>query len=81
MQVLDRHGMRATVALNSDLCAYHPEIIEAGRKRGWEWMGHLREQYAPPQRSAAGRGKAIHSPRVLLSQWPIHSSRAFGLLR
>ncbi len=28
MQALDRHGIRATVALNSDLCAYHPEIID-----------------------------------------------------
>ena len=40
MQVLDRYGIRATVALNSDLCAQHPEIIEEGRKRRWEWMGH-----------------------------------------
>jgi peptidoglycan/xylan/chitin deacetylase (PgdA/CDA1 family) len=38
--VLDRHGMRGTVALNSELCAYHPEIIEEGQKRRWEWMGH-----------------------------------------
>jgi allantoinase len=40
MEVLDRHGMRGTVALNSELCAYHPEIIEEGQKRRWEWMGH-----------------------------------------
>jgi len=40
MQVLDRYGIRATVALNSDLCAEHPAIIEEGRKRRWEWMGH-----------------------------------------
>lgn len=40
MQVLDRHGIRATVALNSDLCAYHPQILEEGNKRRWEWMGH-----------------------------------------
>jgi allantoinase len=26
MQVLDRHGVRATVALNSELCAQHPAI-------------------------------------------------------
>jgi len=31
MQVLDRHGIRATVALNSDVCVHHPEIIEEGR--------------------------------------------------
>jgi peptidoglycan/xylan/chitin deacetylase (PgdA/CDA1 family) len=40
MQVLDRHDIRATVALNADLCAQHPAIIEEGRKRAWEWMGH-----------------------------------------
>jgi allantoinase len=40
MDVLDRYGMRATVALNSDICEFHPEIIEEGNKRRWEWMGH-----------------------------------------
>ena len=40
MKVLDRYGIRGTVALNSSLCARHPEIIEEGRARKWEWMGH-----------------------------------------
>ncbi|MCC6888898.1 MAG: polysaccharide deacetylase family protein [Hyphomicrobiales bacterium] len=40
MDVLDRHGIRATAALNSDLCGRHPRIIEEGNRRGWEWMGH-----------------------------------------
>lgn len=40
MEVLDRHKLRASVALNSDICLQHPEIIEEGNKRGWEWMGH-----------------------------------------
>ncbi|MEA2991234.1 MAG: hypothetical protein QOD40_154 [Alphaproteobacteria bacterium] len=40
MEVLDRHGIRATVALNSELCAQHPIIMEEGKKRHWEWMGH-----------------------------------------
>jgi allantoinase len=40
MEVLDRYRIRATVALNSDICMHHPEIIEEGEKRGWEWMGH-----------------------------------------
>ena len=40
MEVLDRHGIRGTVALNSILCAEHPRIIEEGEKRKWEWMGH-----------------------------------------
>ena len=40
METLDRYGMRGTVALNSNLCAEHPQIIEEGNKRKWEWMGH-----------------------------------------
>jgi allantoinase len=40
MKVLDRYGIRATVALNSNLCAQHPEIMEEGQARKWEWMGH-----------------------------------------
>jgi allantoinase len=40
MDVLDRYGIRATVALNSDLCAQHPFVIDEGRRRNWEWMGH-----------------------------------------
>jgi allantoinase len=40
MDVLDRHGIRGTVALNSNLCAEHPVIMEEGMKRKWEWMGH-----------------------------------------
>jgi hypothetical protein len=39
-EVLDRYEIRATAALNSDVCLHHPEIIEEGEKRQWEWMGH-----------------------------------------
>jgi peptidoglycan/xylan/chitin deacetylase (PgdA/CDA1 family) len=40
MEVLDRYGIRATAALNSDICIHHPEIVEAGVARSWDWMGH-----------------------------------------
>jgi len=40
MEALDKYGIRGTVALNSNLCAEHPRIIEEGEKRKWEWMGH-----------------------------------------
>lgn len=40
MRMMERHRIRGTVALNSNLCAQHPIIIEEGKKRGWEWMGH-----------------------------------------
>jgi allantoinase len=40
MDLFDRHGVRATVALNSSVCEDFPIIIEEGKKRGWEFMGH-----------------------------------------
>ncbi len=38
--VLDSLGMRATVALNSNVCEAFPQAIEQMKKRGWEFMGH-----------------------------------------
>src|SRR5437763_15226653 len=38
MQVMDRYGIRANVALIGDVCAQLSEIIEEGRKLGWECM-------------------------------------------
>jgi allantoinase len=40
MEVLARHGVRGTVALNSEVCDAHPEIIEEAKKLRWEFMGH-----------------------------------------
>ena len=40
LDMLTRHGIRATAALNSDLCDHHPEMIEAAVAQGWEFMGH-----------------------------------------
>jgi peptidoglycan/xylan/chitin deacetylase (PgdA/CDA1 family) len=40
MEVLDNHSLRATVALNADVCRFYPQIIAAGNERRWEWMGH-----------------------------------------
>jgi peptidoglycan/xylan/chitin deacetylase (PgdA/CDA1 family) len=40
MDVLDRHAMRASVLLNAEVCERQPAIIEEGKKRRWEWLGH-----------------------------------------
>jgi allantoinase len=58
MDVLDKHGIRATVLLNSDVCAHHPAIIEEGNKRNWEWLGHgvtnnIRMNQYPPEEERA----------------------------
>ena len=40
MDIMQRHGIKGTVALNSDVCQHYPRIIETGNELGWEWMGH-----------------------------------------
>jgi allantoinase len=40
MEVMERHGFKGTVALNSDVCDRYPRIIEEGNRLRWEWMGH-----------------------------------------
>jgi hypothetical protein len=40
MEVLNRYGIRASAALNSEVCDHHPEIIEEAGRLGWELVGH-----------------------------------------
>ncbi len=40
METFDRHGIRGTVALNSEVCQRNPRIVEEAMGRGWEFMGH-----------------------------------------
>ncbi|GCD47770.1 polysaccharide deacetylase family protein [Streptomyces paromomycinus] len=43
IESLDRHGLRASVMLNSDVTRHYPQIVEAGRARGWTWVAHGRD--------------------------------------
>ncbi len=40
LEVLDRHGLRATVAANASVCARYPYLVEACLSRGWEFAAH-----------------------------------------
>jgi peptidoglycan/xylan/chitin deacetylase (PgdA/CDA1 family) len=40
MAMFDKYGIRATVALNAEVCDHYPVVIEEAVKRGWEFMGH-----------------------------------------
>jgi allantoinase len=40
IEALDKCNMRASVLLNSDVCARYPEIIKAGKERNWVWLAH-----------------------------------------
>ena len=39
-QVLDRHGVRATVSLNASVCLSYPLLVEESLKSGWEMLAH-----------------------------------------
>ncbi|MEU6186507.1 polysaccharide deacetylase family protein [Nocardia sp. NPDC047038] len=40
IEVLDRHGIRASALLNSDVAERYPQIIAAGVRRDWAWLAH-----------------------------------------
>ena len=40
MDLFAERNIRATVALNSDICTEHPRIIEKALELDWEFMGH-----------------------------------------
>src|SRR5437763_11541888 len=40
MDILTRYGIRASAALNSEVCDHHPEIIDEAIRLGWELIGH-----------------------------------------
>lgn len=42
IETLDRHGIRASVLLNSDVAHHYPQIIKAGVERSWAWLAHGR---------------------------------------
>jgi peptidoglycan/xylan/chitin deacetylase (PgdA/CDA1 family) len=40
MELLDRYNIRGSVLLNSEVCKHYPLIIQEGKKRDWEFLGH-----------------------------------------
>lgn len=40
IESFDRHGVRPSVLLNAEAATHYPQIIDAGRKRGWTWLAH-----------------------------------------
>lgn len=40
MDIMTKYGVKGTVALNSEVCERYGQIMEAGMKLEWEWMGH-----------------------------------------
>jgi peptidoglycan/xylan/chitin deacetylase (PgdA/CDA1 family) len=42
-EVFDRHRIRPSVLLNSDVAGHYPQIIKAGLERDWAWLAHGRD--------------------------------------
>ena len=78
METLDRYGIRGTVALNSNLCAEHPAIMEEGEKRKWEWMGHNESNTRRLNDAAPGRRGADH-PQHARHHRPAHRQAPGGM--
>ena len=55
IDILDRHGIRASALLNSMVAEHNPQIIKAGVERDWAWLAHgstnsiLHTGYAPDE--------------------------------
>ena len=40
MAALDKHNIKATMALNASVCRAYPRLAQAALAAGWEFMGH-----------------------------------------
>jgi peptidoglycan/xylan/chitin deacetylase (PgdA/CDA1 family) len=40
IDILDRHGIRASALVNSMVAQHNPQIIKAGVERDWAWLAH-----------------------------------------
>lgn len=73
MKVLARYNIRATVALNSEVCDAAPQIIEEALKLGWEFMGH-----GESNTRRLSETKSIEEERDLIGRTLARIERATG---
>lgn len=69
---LDRHGVRASALVNSEVCRQYPQIIRAGLDRGWAWLAHGRDN------STYMTGMTRDQERALLTEMVDTIERATG---
>jgi peptidoglycan/xylan/chitin deacetylase (PgdA/CDA1 family) len=61
METFDRHRIRPSVLLNSDVAARYPQIIKAGLERNWAWLAHGRNN------STLQAGMSVDEERAYLT--------------
>ncbi len=70
MEVLTRHGMRGTVALNAEVGRFYPRIMEAMAELKWELMGHgLTNSVLLAGLSKERETAVIAETRAVIEQW------------
>jgi allantoinase len=70
MEVLAKHNVRGTVALNAEVGRFYPRIMEAAVKLNWELMGHgLTNSVMLTGLSAEQETAVIVEARAVIEQW------------
>jgi peptidoglycan/xylan/chitin deacetylase (PgdA/CDA1 family) len=70
MEVLARHGVRGTVALNGEVGRHYPRIMEEAVRLKWELMGHgLTNSVMLTGLSKDGETALIAETRAMIEQW------------
>jgi len=70
MEVLAKHNVRGTVALNAEVGRYYPRIMEEAAKLKWELMGHgLTNSVMLTGLSAEKEATVIAEAREVIEQW------------
>jgi allantoinase len=76
MDVLQKHGVRASPTLNSDICDHHPQIVRAAVELGWEILGHnetnsLWLNQMEPEEEKASIARALAKIAALSGKKPV----------
>lgn len=79
METMGNRGIRATVALNSDICIEHPRIIEKAMELDWELMGHGESNTRPLHKIPADKEREVIA-RTLSTIEKISGKRPQGWL-
>ena len=70
MDVLAKHGVRGTVALNGEVGRYYPRIMEEAVRLKWELMGHgLTNSVLLNGLSKEKEAATIAETRAIIEQW------------
>src|SRR5499433_2199181 len=79
MEVLTRYAIRASAALNSEVCDHHPEIIEEAERLGWELIGHNQTNALRlTEMDGTQEGNVRCGRRSIVSRWRPASGRSAG---